>query len=261
MKELFHGWLLAVVMIAPLSGTGCKRVSSFLGSKQSALIECPPGQTLCERNSLCLVPPNCCTEADCTSPPDNCHLSADSTCKNSLCVYQRVQCPSGEGCLEGACAAIEISLTVAPLHPSYPLEEDMFMNGAVDFAAVLTNHSNHEITVSRYALGNIHVESLTRNGVAIEPGYSVIAFSEDPRARQTQALVVVPPGGTATFTIYGPKGLVFDQTDVPTVALFSPQGPGQFSVTFSYQYRGPDEGHPNVFHARVKAPPVGFQVQ
>jgi hypothetical protein len=208
----------------------------------------------------CVLSGGCCTREECQTPPDACRVAESADCIEGTCMYSARHCEEQAACLNGACQPSPVAFTVESRNASYKLSPRLFQDGTLRFKARLTNRSRSPLVCSAFGLGNVSIESVKVNGRRLLPNPSEVSHVEAPLSGQIAALRSVLPGGQVEFEAYNLRYEL--ETDQP-LFVFTYEHPerGHYEVVFGYQYRGPDDGRPNVFHGLVESNKVEFDVE
>lgn len=154
-----------------------------------------------------------------------------------------------------------INFYVHPERGRYQFDPIMFSPaGTVRFVATLRNVSPQPIAVSSFGIGNVSIWSVEVAGKAILPNITEVDFEADPRLGAQSALISLNPGQETMFTIVGLSTFVIRAGSPVRHIEYSPRGLGKYHVEFQYQYTGPDNAIPNVFHGALTAKNVSFYV-
>lgn len=141
----------------------------------------------------------------------------------------------------------------------------------IGIAITLTNNSAGALGLSTIVDGNLVVTSVTRDGVAVPTAPSVTNFDNGFRSALSDSLTSVPAGGSVTMSwttsfnqsIGGEalKDTDFTGNDIGTGVFYDLSQPGNYSITFHYQYKGPTGRFSGtVFTGRTNAVTVTFNV-
>ncbi len=157
-----------------------------------------------------------------------------------------------------------LTLDVSPSAPSYTLGEQVVLN------VTLTNISGAPVTTSAFPYGNLRVVGLKRDGVSIKPSKGTIHFEEDPNLLRVEALTSIAPTGNASIPfdvdLDGTDGVIMKAVklgkgpNTHKTIVYHLTGPGTYTFTLRYRYKGPDNGQPSVFHGKLNSNPVSFQL-
>lgn len=159
------------------------------------------------------------------------------------------------------CAAAPINLAVstnAELGKIAADPEVRSRGSALTLDFELSNASGQPVWVCMCATA-IHIDSVTRDGYAVQPELLDINTVADARAYYKHQ--VKPLEGDREMTLRS-EGLAeakveHDQWRLAGYKLMR----GRYRVVFSYQYDGPDFGHANVFRGKVVSRAVTFTVE
>jgi hypothetical protein len=157
-----------------------------------------------------------------------------------------------------------LTLTVTPSASTYNIGDQ------VALTVTLNNVSAGAVTASAYAPGNLRVVGLKRDGVAIRPSKTVMDFEEDPNLLRVEALTSIAPGGNASIhfdvDLDGTAGVILTGVKLGKgvhehkAFVYRLSGPGLYTFTLRYRYKGPDNGQPSVFHGKLTSNEVSFQL-
>jgi hypothetical protein len=93
---------------------------------------------------------------------------------------------------------------VSPTSTVYPFDDDdMFRTGAIEFRAQLTNAGSAPLKVSLIDIGNITIESFTRDNNAVPLQTRSVDVRGGIASMRKDHETLLPPGATATFVIHG----------------------------------------------------------
>jgi hypothetical protein len=139
--------------------------------------------------------------------------------------------------------------------------KQMLRDGTVTFLATISKPSGQPVSVSSVAAGNIVVDQVSVDGVIINPD---LYGSRPPISIQGLTLAKMTslgsPGNpnTTSFTIIGATATAIEP---PIDTLYDGPGPGTYTVSFHYQYTGPDPpSGPSAYRGVLNADPITFQV-
>jgi hypothetical protein len=105
----------------------------------------------------------------------------------------------------------------------------------------------------------IHIESVTRDGQPVPPELLDINLVKDPRAFFKQQLHPLEGEHDIALMSEGLADVRLDHDQWRLVGYKLTRG--RYRIVFSYHYEGPDYDHSNVFHDRVVASAVSFNVE
>lgn len=240
------------------SGANCSEAAACTnGTCQCAFGYCAQTQT-CKASSS-----ECCTNTDCTSPPDTCHSTTGATCQDGICLYPSTQCSSGQSCQVGqgggTCVASPLTLTVTPSSATYVNGTNIFKDGTIHFTATLTNVSQSPIVVSAYAIGNISIVSLSKDGVTVPPASAgEYASVFDQTGLADLSLITLQPQGSTSFRVPAVSAYLPLDRSFTNLVQYTNSGTGSYSVVFEYRYAGLSS---SCYHGTVRSAAVPFGVQ
>ena len=163
--------------------------------------------------------------------------------------------------LAAGCATAPVAFSVSTNAGTgtVPADPEVWSRGsALQLHYELLNTTLQKLSVCLCAAA-VHVESVTRDGVRVDPVLLDVNVVDDPRAFFKQQIRDLEGEQELALQTDGiAEGRVdHDQWQLYGYKLMR----GRYRVVFSYHYDGPDYDKPNVFHGRVVARPISFTVE
>jgi len=204
---------------------------------------CSAGLTWCAARNACIDPTfQCCSDTDCTSPPD-CHQGG--TCNGGRCLYAPLNCDAAPGCAPGVCSCVvpstcspaSVRFEIQATSPSYSFAAISATPTALTVSGRLTVLGAGPVIVSRYDIGTIEpvlfTESVT--GAPVPSSFRSVSFYvpvEDAQASFATPLDSLNP--TAAFDINGVFS--YDRSS-RSARMFRVPGPGTYLLPLAYRYQ------------------------
>ena len=158
-----------------------------------------------------------------------------------------------------------VTLSAATTAATYP------SGTAIGIVATLTNQSNQPLGLSGLVDGNLVITSISSGDADVATLGTMTNYHDGFPLALSRSLVSVAPGGSLSFLWssdfvqdFGGEGLkatVYNGSFIGTSTYYDLSGPGTYTLTFHYKYRGPTSSFPGtVFTGKTNSVSVSFTV-